>query len=150
VPPAVLDALCGKLKQEGVSSTDVPVTIVTTTQPLISAASLRSLAQAYGKDAEVSALAQLINSALQPLPIDITAAHSCAWSAIAKLDPELHHDYMVVELSSPFLNPFTHRESGLFARYSLGGHDSQWYWVPLAERNGVWAIGSVLTIDMHE
>jgi hypothetical protein len=150
MPPAVLDAFCGKLKQEGLTSMDVPVTIVTTTQPLISGASLQSLGHAYGKDAEVSPLAQLINSALQPMRIDVSAAHSCSWSGIAKMDPDLHHDFMIVELSAPFLNPFSRRESGLFARYSLGGHDSQWYWIPLAEREGIWAIGSVLPLDMHE
>jgi hypothetical protein len=150
VPPAVLDAMCGRLKHEAMASADAPVTIVATTQPLVSGGSLRSLAHLYGKDAEVSSLAQLINSVLQPLPLDIKDTHSCSWVSVKKLDPDAHHDMMVVELSSPFINPFTRGESGLFARLSLGGHDSQWYWIPLAERNGVWAIGIVLPTDMRD
>jgi hypothetical protein len=131
-------------------ASDAPVTIVATTQPLVSGGSLRSLAHLYGKDGEVSSLAQLITSVLQPLPLDTTNAHSCSWTPVKKLDPAAHHDVMVVELSAPFINPFTRGESGLFARLSLGGHDSQWYWIPLAERNGVWAIGIVLPTDMRD
>ena len=149
VPPAVLDAVCGKLKLEAMAS-DAPVTIVSTTQPLVSGGALRSIAHAYGKDAEVSVLAQLINSSLPSIPIDTADAHSCTWFPVRKLDPVVHHDVWVVELSSPFINPFTRGESGLFVRYSLGGHDSQWYWIPLAERNGTWSIGIVLATDMRE
>ncbi len=148
-PSAVVDAFCGKLRGEAMAS-DAPMAIVSTTQPLVSGASLRSLAHLYGKDAELSAAAQMVGASLQPLPIDIANARTCAWTPIEKIDPVRHVDLMVVELSSPFVNPFARNEAGLFARLSLGGRDSQWYWIPLAQRNGVWAIGNVFALDMHE
>jgi hypothetical protein len=57
---------------------------------------------------------------------------------------------LVVELSAPFVNPFVRGESGLFARMSAGGQGSQWYWIPIAERNGQWAIGRVTPLELHE
>ena len=145
VPGPLLDALCATLQGEGMSPENVVV--VKTTQPLVTAASLRSVGHAYGKDADVGSLASAMPAS--PLPLALTDAR-CAWKPITKLDPVRNHDQMVVELSSPIPNPFTRNEAGVMARMSLGGHDSQWYWIPLAQRNGQWAIGLVLPMDMHE
>jgi hypothetical protein len=147
VPSVVLDALCSTLQNEGLSPDNI--LIVRTTQPLVSGASLRSVGHAYGKDAEVGTLAQAINAAASPIPLAVTEAR-CAWKPVAKLDPLSHVDRMVVEISAPILNPFVRSEAGLMARMSIGGHDSQWYWIPLGHRTGEWAIGIVLPMDMHE
>ena len=149
VPPAIVDALCGKLRTEGLVS-DGTTGIVSTTQVLVSGASLKSVAHLYGKDVEASLPAQLINASLQPLPIDIADARTCTWTPLDRIDPVRHVDMWVVDFSSPFVNPFTHDEAGMFARLSLGGHDSQWYWIPLGQRNGLWAIGNIFPLDMHE
>lgn len=149
IPAAVVDAFCGKLHSEAMA-TDAPLAIVSTTQPLVTGTSLRSMAHLYGKDAELTPIAQAISASLQPMPLDIASAHQCAWKPIDKVDPVRDVDVMAVELSSPFVNPFTRNEAGLFARLSLGGRDAQWYWIPLGVRNGVWAIGNVFAIDMHE
>jgi hypothetical protein len=149
VPSAVVDAFCGKLRGEAMAS-DATQAIVKTTQPLVSGASLRSLAHLYNKDAELSVPAQLISASLQSLPLDFTNARTCTWMPIDKIDPVRHVDLMAVELSSPFVNPFARNEAGLFARLSLGGRESQWYWIPLAQRNGLWTIGNVFALDMHE
>jgi hypothetical protein len=147
VPGVVLEALCSTLKNEGIS-TDT-ILIVKTTQPIVTGASLRSVAHSYGKDAEVGSLAQAYTAAATPIPL-AAAESRCGWKPVAKLDPFNHVDRMVVELSSPIPNPFMKSEAGVMARMSLGGRDSQWYWIPLGEKNGQWAIGIVLPMDMHE
>jgi hypothetical protein len=147
IPPSVLDSVCAKLQEEGISADNLAV--AKTTQPLVTAASLRAVANLYGKDADVASLAQLYTNAIQPLPLALTQSR-CAWKPIAKLDPVTHRDQMVVELSSPIPNPFMRNEAGLLARMSLGGHDSQWYWIPLGQKKGQWGIGIVLPLDLHE
>lgn len=147
VPAALLDTVCGKLQEEGVTMDNLA--IARTTQPLVNAASLRSVAHLYGKDADASSLAQIYNNATQALPLALTESH-CTWKPIAKLDPVRDHDQMVVEISAPIPNPFTRNEAGVLARLSVGGHDSQWYWIPLGNRKGAWGIGLVLPMDMHE
>jgi hypothetical protein len=147
VPGVVLDALCSRLQNEGMSPDSILV--VKTTQPLVSGPSLRSVAHIYSKDAEVGSLAQEITAATPPLPLDVANTH-CQWKPIAKLDPLSHVDRMVVEVSPLIPNPFAKSEAGLMARMSIGGRDAQWYWIPLGERNGKWAIGIVLPMDMHE
>jgi len=147
LPGVLLDSLCSTLQNEGVSPENL--VIVKTTQPLVSGASLRSVAHVYGKDANVGSLANLLNTATPPLPLALSEAH-CKWQPIAQLDPVRNHDQMVVELSPPIPNPFQRNEAGVMARMSVGGHDAQWYWIPLGNRNGNWAIGIVLPMDMHE
>ncbi len=149
VPSAVVDAMCARLRSEAMAS-DAPMTIVSTTRPLVSGGALRSVAHLYGKDAELSDLAGVVNSSLQPMPIDLANTQTCTWSPIPKIDPVKDVDQMVVELSAPFVNPFTKNEAGMLARLSLGGRDAQWYWIPLGVRNGVWAIGNVFPMDLHE
>jgi hypothetical protein len=148
VPPAAIDAFCTKLRSEGVA-TDAPLTVVATTQPLITGASLRSLAHTYGKDIESSALAQTINSFVAPSPLDLTGS-ACTWHTIAKLDPVAQAQTTVIQFSPPFVNPFTKGESGVLVRMSVGNHDAQWYWIPLAVRSGRLGIGLVMPMDMHE
>ena len=147
VPGPVLDSLCSALQNEGLSPENL--LIVKTTQPLITAGSLRSVGHVYGKDAEVGSLAQMMGAATPPMPLALAGA-GCKWQPIDKLDPTRNRDQMVVEFSSPIANPFMRGEAGLMARMSVGGHDSQWYWIPLGQRKGQWAIGVVLPMDMHE
>jgi len=147
IPGALLDSLCAKLQNEGITPDNIG--IVQTTQPLVTGASLRSVAHNYGKDAEVGALAQVITSSTPSIPLAVKEAR-CAWHPIAKLDPVRYHDRMIVEISAPIANPFARNEAGVLARMSLGGQNSQWYWIPLGQKNGQWAIGIVLPLDMHE
>jgi len=147
VPGPVLDSLCSALQNEGLSPDRL--LIVETTKPLVSGPSLRSVAHLYSKDAEVGALAQAMTAATPPMPLAL-AESRCQWKPVDKLDPLHHVDRMVVEISAPITNPFTRSEAGLMARMSVGGRDSQWYWIPLGERKGQWAIGIVLPMDMHE
>jgi len=147
MPAAVLDTICAKLQEEGITIDNLA--IAKTTQPIVTAASLRSVAHQYGKDADTSALAQIYTTAIQPMPLALNESR-CAWKPIAKLDPIRDHDQLVVEISAPIPNPFARNEAGILARMTLGGHDSQWYWIPLGQKNGQWGIGIVLPLDMHD
>ena len=146
VPPVVLDAFCTKLRNEGVSPDTIFV--VKTTQPLVTGASLGSVGHLYGKSGEVGSFAQALNAAITQLPI--SDSPSCRWTHIEKLDPQKNSDQFVVEMSAAIPNPFAKSEAGVMVRMSIGGHDAQWYWIPLGNRNGQWAIGIVLPMDLHE
>jgi hypothetical protein len=148
VPTVVIDAFCTKLRSEGVV-TDAPLMVVAKTEPIINGASLRSLAHTYGKDIESGSLAQAINSVVTSSPLDLQGT-SCTWQPIAKLDPVAQAQMTVVQFSSPFVNPFTRGESGVLVRMSIGNHDAQWYWIPLAMRENRLGVGLVMAMDMHE
>ncbi|HJW94367.1 MAG TPA: hypothetical protein VJ901_12190 [Thermoanaerobaculia bacterium] len=149
VPAPILNAFCSRVRSEGVSR-ESQISVVKTTQPIVTASSLRSLGESYFKIGDTVMLAEALNAALKPLPLSITQGGSCAWKPIDHLDTRRDHEVLVVELSAPFVNPFVRGESGLFARMSAGGQGSQWYWIPIAERNGQWAIGRVTPLELHE
>lgn len=148
VPAVVTDAMCGRLRGEAISG-DATIAIVETTQPLVSQRSLQSLGAMYNRAGNPSAIMQSMASLQQPLPVRTT--QQCRWKSIAAVNPDAH-DEMVLQLSSPFVNPFAPQEAGVLARLSLAGRDAQWYWVPMAQRKGTgpWLIGMVLPMDMHE
>ena len=148
VPAVVTDAMCGRLRGEAISG-DATIAIVQTTQPLVSQRSLQSLGAMYNRAGNPSAIMQSMASLSQPLPVRIT--EQCHWKPITTINPDAH-DEMVLQLSSPFVNPFAPQEAGVFARLSLAGRDAQWYWVPMAQRKGQgpWLIGMVLPMDLHE
>ena len=149
VPSIVIDAMCTKLRNEGIASGTATLLVVKTTQPIINGASLRSLAHSYGKDVDASAVAAAINSVVTKTPLDFRNT-SCTWQPVEKLDPVAYAQLTVIQFSAPFQNPFTKNESGVLVRMSVGNHDAQWYWIPLAERQGLLGIGLVMVMDMHE
>jgi len=148
VPSVVIEAACTRLRSEGFTG-DSAMVVKRTEPSLINGASLRSVAHSYNKDIDASSLAATIGAIVKPTPLDFSAT-SCKWQPIEKLDPVAEAQMAVVEFSPPFINPFTKGESGVLVRMSVGGHDSQWYWIPLAERQGLLGIGLVLPLDMHE
>lgn len=148
VPSVVLEAVCAKLRSEAVS-TDAPIRVVTTTQPLTSPASLTALANLFFKQGGSVQLAMDAVAAKAALPLTMPTG-SCTFQPITKLDRRRDVDAMVLELSPPFVNPYVKTESGLFARLSIGGRDAQWYWMPLAEHKGHWAMGMISALDLHD
>jgi hypothetical protein len=148
VPSSVSEAMCSRLRNEAVSP-ESTIVLVRSTQPLVSASSIRSLGHAYSAETNGAAPAAAISPTLQTLPIG-TIAGSCSWQLMDRLDPKATVDTMVLQLSSPFVNPFNRHEAGMLARFSIGGQAPQWYWIPLGERKGQWAIGYIVPLDMHE
>lgn len=149
VPAPILNAFCSRLRNDAISR-ESQISVVKTTQPIVTASSLRSLGEAYFKIGDTVMLAEALNASLKPLPLNIAKGGSCTWKPIDHLDPKRDHEVLVLELSAPFVNPFVRGESGLFARISAGGQGSQWYWIPVAERNGQWAVGGVMPLELHE
>jgi len=147
LPPSITEALCAKLRSEALSS-EATIDLVKTTQPLVTPSSLQSLATIYPSKGKSAVVADAVVAGQRQLPINVGGG-SCRWRPIDTMDAG-SHDNHVLQLSAPFVNPFAPSEAGLFARLTLGGHDAQWYWVPLAQRKGVWAIGFVLPMDLHE
>jgi hypothetical protein len=148
VPAIAIEAACTKLRNEGITG-DTAMVVKRTEPSLITGASLRSVAHSYNTNPDTSAIASAIHSMVQSTPIDFRAT-SCKWQTIEKLDPVAQAQMAVVEFSPPFINPFTKGESGVLVRMSVGGHDSQWYWIPLAERQGLLGIGLVLPLDLQD
>jgi hypothetical protein len=147
VPAVVTDAMCGRLRGEAISA-DSTIAIVQTTQQLVTQRSIQALGAMYNRAGNPSAIVQSMGSLQQALPVRTT--EQCRWMPVASLNPNAH-DEMVLQLSSPFVNPFSPQEAGVFARLSLAGRDAQWYWVPMKQaKNGAWLIGMVLPMDLHE
>lgn len=150
LPALVPEALCARIHSEAISR-EAPVSIVTTTQPLVTGTSILSLAHAYFKQTPIAIqAADRIASTLEALPVNVPDKGSCIFQKVDSAEQRRGSDTLLLQLSSPFVNPFARNEAGLFARVSLGGHDSSWYWLPLAEREGEWFIGNVLLLDIHE
>ena len=149
VPAPILSAFCSRVRGEGLSR-EAQMLLVKKTQPLISASSIRALGEAFYRQGDSAMIAATLNNMLKPIPLTITADGTCSWRAIDTIDARRDHEMLVVQLSTPFVNPFARSEAGLFARMSVGGQAPQWYWIPVAERNGQWAIGTVLPLDLHE
>ena len=147
VPPSIAEALCSKLRSEAISS-DATIDLLTMTQPLVTPSSIHSLGTIYPSKGSSAMVADAVVAGQRRLPINATGS-SCHWRPIDTVQAR-SHDEMALELSAPFVNPYAVGEAGLFARLTLGGHDAQWYWIPLAQRKGVWAIGFVLPMDLHE
>jgi hypothetical protein len=146
VPAVVVQAMCIKLHTEGMSG---PVTVVSSTEPLITRESLMGLGeiadQADSKK-DPSLLATSIAAGSPKLPVTVEVPEGCEFHAVASVK-EVRGDEMVLQISSPLVNPYEKVSAGLFARLSLGGENPQWYWVPLAKtKEGKWVAGTPLSI----
>lgn len=149
VPAPILNAFCARLRGEGVAR-DSQILVLKTTQPLITASSMDALGQAFFKRGNSVMMSEALNAVLKPLPLTIPTGGSCTWQPIDAVNPRRDHERIILELSTPFVNPYSKSESGLFARMSVGGQAPEWFWIPVAERNGEWAIGMVLPMELHE
>ena len=147
----ISETVCMRARGEGVAS-EAPIAIVRTTERIVNGQSIDALAHGYGVSFGGPAqAADFINQKLKEMPVLLPrSGSSCAFRPIDAADQRRVTDVMLLQLSSPFVNPFAKGESGLFARLSVGGHDATWYWVPVALRKGEWLVGTVLPLDLHE
>lgn len=145
VPPAVLDALCARLRMDAIA-TGAPVSLVGTTRPLATQGSLSSLAYLARGRVKGDRVAQSVSEANRALPITIEGS-ACPWRRISPEQAARLHDEMVVELSAPAVNPFSPREGGLFVRVTIGGEHASWYWITLFPSESRWAVGGVSVLS---
>ncbi|MFP5247963.1 MAG: hypothetical protein ACLGH0_14815 [Thermoanaerobaculia bacterium] len=140
VPPHVVEALCRRLRMDAVATGEL--TIVRVTQPLATPDLLTALGLVSPRGSESNEPAPVVQRAI---PIATTPA-SCKWNPVDVRDIDRHHDAMLVELSSPIVNPYVPSEAGLFARVSLGGEADAWYWIPVVPTERGWVVRPVSVI----
>lgn len=149
VPGTVLDALCQRLLDDGVGSSGAPVGVVRTTQPIATPQAVAALGAMTTRGGKASGerVAEALRAGQRTIPVQL-GGPACSWRAVKALDATRHADAMIVEISAPIVNPFGRGEPGLIVRVSLGGTHPAWYWIPLAQYRGGWAIGRVLPLLM--
>ena len=145
VPRGALDAMCLRLKDEGISS---ELRVVHNSQPLITPASLQALGEAAFVRAAPSTEALQAAAALS-IPIDVRP-DSCARRTIDRIDPMRDSDAMILEFSAPFANPFARKQIGVIARLTVGGESPVWYWIPLTQQKDRWIAGRPSTLSVME
>jgi hypothetical protein len=156
VPAAALDAICtNSIRGEGIGR-QTPIFVVDHTQALITPPALGALRRAFFSKTgeginEGAAQAERIRSEVQMVPVNLpTASASCTWRAMTRYDAAQDYDKMILQLSTPFRNPYAKDEYGLFARLSVGGQAAQWYWVPLQQIEEKLLVGHVISLDIGE
>lgn len=141
VPPAVLEALCGRLRIDAIAST-APLAIVSETRPLATQQSMGALAITSRGRVNGNRIAASAVEANRVLPLAVQDGQ-CTWRPVAPAQLHRYRDEMLVELSAPAANPFAPREAGLFARVTVGGEGASWYWISLVPYGDRWAVGGV-------
>jgi hypothetical protein len=145
VPRGALDAMCLRLKDEGISS---DLRVVSKSQPLITQASLQALGEAAFARIAPNTDALQAAAALS-IPIDVRP-DSCARRTIDVIDPMRDSDAMILEFSTPFANPFARKQIGVLARLTVGGESPTWYWIPLMAQKDRWIAGQPSTLSVME
>lgn len=141
VPAGVVEALCRRLQADALATGTVA--IVRVTQPLATPENLAALEGVIddGRSRREPPPAAISRA----IPVS-TGQGSCSWQPVDVRDAQ-SPDTLVVEISSPVMNPYDPREAGLFARASLGGAHPAWYWIALAPtRDGGWQIRRVFVL----
>jgi hypothetical protein len=153
LPPTIAEAVCLRARGEAISH-DSPIAAINVTQPgIVNGSSIYSLSHAFGMGVSNPVqLADTLRSATAPMPVlfPMMGMGSCTFRPIEAADQQRVTDVMLLQLSSPILNPFVKKEAGVLARLSLGNRNAMWYWVPLAERKEKWLIGTAIPLDLHE
>lgn len=146
LPQAALDILCAELHAEGMTS---EVRVVKETQPIVTPAALKALAEASFNTGKVKPedVQQVLMTPLVPIEIP---SQTCVARFVTPAEAKRATDVMVVQFSSPFANPFGRGQTGTLVRLSLGGEGSTWYWIPLIYRNDRWLGGIPLTLSVME
>jgi len=145
VPPAVLDALCSRLRMDAIA-TGAPLAIVSTTRPLATQQSLSALIYLMRGRPIAERVASAVVDGNRSMPVTTEGA-ACAWRAVTPAQLPRLQDEMVIELSAPALHPLAPREAGLFARAAVGGEHASWYWVTLVPHGDRWGVAGVSVLS---
>lgn len=140
IPPGVVEALCQRLHSDGLASG--PVTIVRVTQPLATPENVAALEGTVDDGKSLRKTPPMVVNRAIPVTL---GRGSCSWQPIDVRDAG-GTDEMVVEISSPLMNPYTRNEAGLFAKASLADDHPSWYWIALAPATDGWTVRRVLVL----
>jgi len=140
VPGSVVAVMCAQMRSEGMTA---GFRVVKTTQPIVTPAVISAMADvAFYRGKPVAPVMPNASLPVEPAP--------CAPTMIDQVNPRRDADAMILQFSSPFSNPYTRRQIGVVARLSLGEDNPVWYWVPLADRGGSWAVGLPMILGVRE
>jgi len=146
IPQGVIDTFCMRLKAEGVAE-GVPVTIVSTTQPIASMQTIGALAGPMPRKANVQQATEALRASQRSLPLTLGPG-PCHWIAVDAARAYRQSDQMLVEMSAPLANPFERGQAGMFVRMSLAGEHGQFYWITLLPRAGGWVVGYIEALSI--
>jgi hypothetical protein len=146
LPEAALDVICSRLRAEGMTS---ELRVVKETQPIVTPGALQALAEISdrAKPPKPEALQAIASAAAVPIE---PRSNTCISRYVTAADAARVNDVMILQFSSPFVNPFGRGESGTLVRISLGGESSTWYWIPLAYRSERWMAGAPMPLAFVE
>ena len=146
LPQGALDMMCAVLRAEGMTS---EVRVVKETQPIVTPASLRALAEASfaSKPVKAEAIQAILTTPLIPVE---ASGQTCIARFVTATEAARANDVMILQFSSPFANPFGRGQTGALARLSLGGEAATWYWIPLVYRNDRWLAGAPASLSVMD
>jgi hypothetical protein len=145
IPLGVIDALCLRLKAEGLAA-GATMTVVNATRPIASVRAVAALGGPSPRKVSGDRVMTALRGAQKSIPLTLGGG-ACSWRAIDAAAVERHSDELVVELSAPLANPYQAGAAGVFVRVSLAGEHASWYWVSLMPRGGGWAVGFIQAIS---
>jgi hypothetical protein len=127
------------------------IDVVRTTQPLVTPNALQGLAgiAVYRGKIKSDQIAVAGKAGNAPIPV-LLPSGACSWRFVNPSTVNRESDAMTLELSAPFINPFSHGASGLLARMSLGGEGATWYWVPIIARGTQFGVGAPTLLPMRD
>ncbi|MDP9362464.1 MAG: hypothetical protein M3P29_13565 [Acidobacteriota bacterium] len=150
VPVEVLDSFCANFRDEGISMSTTINVVKKAQKMLITPASMQALSDSffYHGPTDPAKAASAATAVAEELPIPMPSA--CAWRPVEPKSGARYTDTMTLELSPPFVNPFSRNSAGLFARISLGGEAPTWYWLPLVPRGETWTAGRMTVLPYRQ
>lgn len=150
VPRTAVEAFCSRRHDEGISP-EITINVVRTTQPLVTAAALRGLAEIAftGGKMDTNKVAAAVEAGNSSIPVAIPAG-GCSWRSIDASARANAIDTMTLEISAPFVNPFARSSTGLLGRLSLAGQGTTWYWLPVAQRGTQATFGSPTPLAIRD
>jgi hypothetical protein len=150
IPASVLDAFCANFREEGISSSTTINVVKTAQKMLITPASMQALSDSgfYHGSMDSAKAASVALASSDEIPV--TMPNDCAWRPIEPKSGARFTDTMTLEISPPIANPFSRNSTGIFARLTLGGEASTWYWLPLIPRGEMWTAGRMAVLPYRQ
>ena len=145
VPQVAVDAMCQRLRAEGMSG---DLIIVNESRPIVTPASLYGLAEISVQNARPTP--ELIRSVIATPPVTVERPRTCSARFITAAEAQRALDFMTLEFSPPIANPYVKGQTGTLVRMSLAGESATWYWVALVHHGEQWVASMPAAVSVPE
>lgn len=145
VPQVAVDAMCQRLRAEGMSA---DLIIVNESTPIVTPASLYGLAEISVQNAKPTPA--VLQTTIATPAVIVEKPRTCAARFITAAEARRAIDYMTLEFSPPIANPYVKGQTGTLVRMSLGGEASTWYWVALNYHGDQWVASMPAPVSVPE